>query len=793
MKNFALSLLFVSTLCTCGRAQGLDVFRFEHEGKMEDITGIMQKTNTPGLSLAIDYGQGDTTFTQTVAGKAISATDVFPVGAASSAPMVVAILQLVERGQLDLDAPVNNYLKRFQLPANKGAAITTRDLLLFKVKFNVGYKPDGYPAGVPYPTLLELAKQLVPKGTRRPDANSNYGQWLPLQIMLEDAYGEDFQTIVAREVLQPLGIKDMYYQTELTPALLAQSTKGHKENGTPWPGGYQRYVTTGNHGLWSTPLAYVKFVRAILDIWQGKEGSILEPTTVKSAMETTYGYRSLLFHQSNGNAYWGGNAKGYYFQMSANLEENWVAAVAVNRQLNWRLGGPVLGQAKLLVKQWRAQDQLGILLQPQDLNDETVAAIEHYACYTGIRTKRIMAAQGLPDGITATPAYVYQSPQGRAIYSGRHDQQEGIERFLRSSQVAPKQPATDTRLGELASKRGRQTIVLPLKLTAPTGTEAPEFLPTALKQGLLRELSVATGFQTTKTVDLTALDRRIYLDVHPYRTAEGDYQFTYAIFSQFNCHTPVRTSFGEPVSTSEAGDGLRVLAQKIAEDLKSMLDPSAGFVPLAVPGSVPLRSWEALGWSLKASVIAAQEVAVLAPPVAIKGNYQVHLTAKDAPGLFFSFPSPLDRYSGEVRALTAAFRFSQQGQRLSGEVNLPVSAISTGSGSLDTYVLGDILKQEKHPNASLRFKEVACLSEWQVGVGQEISIPAVLTVRGKTFPLTVQATFTPNAAGQLDIEASFGLDFKKVFNNNGPDGPADKRRQLGFQAKLTAMPIDSAR
>ncbi|MEM9260023.1 MAG: YceI family protein, partial [Bacteroidota bacterium] len=277
------------------------------------------------------------------------------------------------------------------------------------------------------------------------------------------------------------------------------------------------------------------------------------------------------------------------------------------------------------------------------------------------------------------------------------------------------------------------------------------------------------------------------------RTPTGDYQFTYAIFSQFNCHTPVFNSFGAPTLSTATGEGLQQLAQEIAEDLEKVLNPAAGYVPAAIPGTHKERSWEALGWSVDPAVLAAQEVEKVATPVAISGNYQVRLTKQDVPGLFFSFPAPLDRYSGEIQALTANFRFSPQGQGVSGEVSLPVAAISTGSGSLDTYVLGDILRQRKYPTASLTFTEVDCPSPWQVGVAQQLEIPAELSVRGKTFPIIVQATFTPNAAGQLAIEATFRLDFKKVFNNDGPDGPADKRRQLDFQAKLLVMPIDSAR
>ncbi|MEL7163233.1 MAG: serine hydrolase domain-containing protein, partial [Bacteroidota bacterium] len=395
------------------------------------------------------------------------------------------VLQLVERGHVDLDAPVNNYLKRAQLPRNKGQEITVRDLMLFKVKFNVGYKPVGYSAGEQLPLFIDLVRDLRPQGVRKADANSNYGQWLPLQLLLEDHYGESFATVMEREIFRPLGLEDMVYATELTPAQLRRAAKGHEEDGDAWPGTYQRYVAQGSHGLWATPRDYVRFVRAMVDIRDGLTNSVLQPATVEQAMNTTYGYRSLLFHvNDNGLPYWGGNAKGYYFQMQAHPEENWISAAAVNRQLNWRMGGPLIWQAGKLAKQWRSPGSLGIILQPGQEDDATVTAIEQYAYGKELRTERILATDGLPAGITATPAYVFQSPAGRAVFSGRHASREAIERFVRASRVSPKKTAPDERVNVLTLVRGRQTIVLPLKLTAPTGSDAPNELPTSLAAAL---------------------------------------------------------------------------------------------------------------------------------------------------------------------------------------------------------------------------------------------------------------------------------------------------------------------
>ncbi|MEL7160317.1 MAG: hypothetical protein AAFN92_06145, partial [Bacteroidota bacterium] len=81
-----LTLVLTNLLGTCGRAQAWQSFRFDHDGRTVDMPTLMRQTNTPGVSIALDYGDGDTTWTKTLTGEKILATTLFPMGAASSAP-----------------------------------------------------------------------------------------------------------------------------------------------------------------------------------------------------------------------------------------------------------------------------------------------------------------------------------------------------------------------------------------------------------------------------------------------------------------------------------------------------------------------------------------------------------------------------------------------------------------------------------------------------------------------------------------------------------------------------------
>ncbi|MTB51087.1 serine hydrolase [Lewinella sp. W8] len=778
-----LFLLLIS--CSLPAQAPYEVFRFDHDGETLTMLELMEESNTPGVSIALDYGAGDTAFVAQLREMGIGPDTQFPAGAASCAPVAIGIMQLVDRGVLDLDAPVNQYLKRAQLPLNRGREISLRDVLLLRAKLSSGYKPNGYPKGAEMPDLPTMVGKLSPSGWRKADDDSEYGGWLVLQMVLEDHYGEPLAAIMDQEVFAPLGLNNSFYATELSDLQLRGVASGHRDNGAAWPDGYRRYPEQGFTGLWTTPTDYVRLVRAVLDAANGASGGILSPATARRAMERGHGFRSLIFHLNDeGLPYWGGNAKGFYFQMQAHPAEDWICVAAVNRNLNWRLGGPVVWQGGLLAKQWRSNDRLGIVLQEADLTDPTVAKIEHFAFTRGIRTERIMATTGLPEGITATPAYLLQNDRGRAIYSGSHNAVEGIIQFIQSSRVSPKKSVGDTRTGWLM-RRGRQKLSIPLKVTVPTGNGAPDQLPEAMLAAISESMLEGDDW-ASGTVELGPLDRRLYLDLHSYRREEGDYQITFALFSQFNCHTPVSTNFGSPLTMRPDGTGASELAGSIKSEIAQLLAVDRGLVGRPLPLSTPVISWGELGWELSKAVIAAQGTTTYHPAMTLAERYEVNLVPGDQPGLFFGFPAPLDRYSGSVNELRGAFLLGDGGRSIAGNFALPVSEIKTGNEALDYYVLDDLLKQKKHPTAALTFAPVPVPEAWRVGERQTFQIPAVLSLRGKRHDVLLDASFILNDRGELLTTADFYVDFRKIFKHDGPDGPDDIRRRLEFSAAFTA-------
>ena len=60
---------------------------------------------------------------------AVEKETLFQVASCSKTVTALAVLTLVRDGRIDLDAPVNRYLSRWQLPGPRGAAATIAELM----------------------------------------------------------------------------------------------------------------------------------------------------------------------------------------------------------------------------------------------------------------------------------------------------------------------------------------------------------------------------------------------------------------------------------------------------------------------------------------------------------------------------------------------------------------------------------------------------------------------------------------------------------------------------------------
>ncbi len=188
----------------------------EYSAAIESARGIlrsfMEETSIPGLSAAVGrgseilwsegFGYADLTH-----GVAVTPLTRFRVGSVSKPFTAAGLAKLVERGTLDLDAPVQTYVPSFP---EKIWPVTTRQLAghIGGIRHYLG---DENFAGVNYADVLsglEIFKDdpLVNEpGTEF--RYSSYG-WNLISAVMESAAGEPFLEFMHREVFDPLGMEN---------------------------------------------------------------------------------------------------------------------------------------------------------------------------------------------------------------------------------------------------------------------------------------------------------------------------------------------------------------------------------------------------------------------------------------------------------------------------------------------------------------------------------------------------------------------------------------------------------
>ena len=90
-------------------------------------------------------------------GKPVDEHSVFGVASVGKWVTAMAVMRLVEQGVLDLDTPISQYLKRWQLPQSKfdNEQVTLRLLLSHTAGIEDGLGHDGFAPGKPIQPLTE--------------------------------------------------------------------------------------------------------------------------------------------------------------------------------------------------------------------------------------------------------------------------------------------------------------------------------------------------------------------------------------------------------------------------------------------------------------------------------------------------------------------------------------------------------------------------------------------------------------------------------------------------------------
>jgi CubicO group peptidase (beta-lactamase class C family) len=152
-------------------------------------------------------------------GQALTGDTAFNLGSISKPMMVWIVMAMVEAGEIDLDAPIDRYLTRFDLPTDghDANAVTVRRLLRHTGGTNNhGY--GGYGRHEDQPAdIIELSEDFQPLRVSMPPGERRVysgGGYLLLQMMIEDVTGRSLQEVAEDRLFAPLGMTDSAFDHE---------------------------------------------------------------------------------------------------------------------------------------------------------------------------------------------------------------------------------------------------------------------------------------------------------------------------------------------------------------------------------------------------------------------------------------------------------------------------------------------------------------------------------------------------------------------------------------------------
>lgn len=269
-----------------------------HDGIAEALEAraweLVESTGVPGVGVGLvragklvrAFGAG---FTEKDGEVEVTADTVFSVGSISKTVAAWGLMELVEEGQLTLDAPVTT--RRWMPPESSFdvRGVTLRRLLSHTAGLTLHGYPGFWPEERPsLPTLeASLAGDTHGAGDVRleaaPGSRWKYsgGGYTWAQLLCEEASGQGFAEFMRERVLLPLGMTRSSYGW---PAGVAEAAaRPHDESGEPGPRGGPCFPELAAAGLLTTANDLARFALASLPRHGGE--AVLTRATLE-AMQT---------------------------------------------------------------------------------------------------------------------------------------------------------------------------------------------------------------------------------------------------------------------------------------------------------------------------------------------------------------------------------------------------------------------------------------------------------------------------------------------------------------------------
>ena len=247
----------------------------------------MREYHVPAVSLAIiDHGKIVYSHAYSI-NKKLTVTTHSRFQSASIGKSVTAYgaLLLVDKGKVELDQNVNDYLKTWKIPENAYTTqykVTLRNILDMTSGLSVsGFA--GHFVHDPLPTLKQILNGESPaenqpvRVTFVPGSRYYYsgGSYEVLEQLIEDRTHSSFRKFMKKNVLQPLQMNHSEFIALPSRKLQQQTVPGFLKNGEMIPGQWKIIPALGAGGMWTTPTDLAKFAINVFQSFHGKKKGLL--------------------------------------------------------------------------------------------------------------------------------------------------------------------------------------------------------------------------------------------------------------------------------------------------------------------------------------------------------------------------------------------------------------------------------------------------------------------------------------------------------------------------------------
>jgi CubicO group peptidase (beta-lactamase class C family) len=252
---------------------------------------LLAKYRIPGAVVSY-IKNGEVAWTQAyglangTTGKPMSPELIFNFGSTGKVLTGWGVMRLVEQGKVDLDGPVNQYLKRWQVRSDAfdPNQVTLRRLLSHTAGLTGSGFTDYSPRRI-LPSLVQMLEgqnQLDGKVVIFQDPGKGFqysgGGYALLQMVIEDVTGESFAQFMEREVTRPLSMPSLHWVW--TPELTAAAPTPYGPQSEPLE--YRQLASQAVGSEIATVPDYARFIAAAVTGPAGEPvgRGVLKPETI---------------------------------------------------------------------------------------------------------------------------------------------------------------------------------------------------------------------------------------------------------------------------------------------------------------------------------------------------------------------------------------------------------------------------------------------------------------------------------------------------------------------------------